>query len=106
MYRVTNTGPRTDPYGTPCVSLTVSNSKPSITTFCVLSVKYRHIQLNAVPPTPKQYFSLLSNMVWFTVPKAADKSRRIRHVTSLLSIALNKSVFTFSRAVSVEQLVW
>ena len=43
-------------------------------------------------------------MVWFTVSKAADKLRRIKHVTSLLSIALNKSVFTFSRVVSVEQL--
>ena len=45
-------------------------------------------------------------MVWFTVSKAVDKSRRIRHVTSLLSIALNKFVFIFSRAVSVEQLAW
>ena len=101
-----NTGPRTDPCGTTCVSSTASDLQPSITTFCVLPVKYEHIQLNAVPPTPKRYFSLLSNMVWFTVSKAADKSRRIRHVTSLLSTALNKSVFSFTIAVSVVQLVW
>ena len=33
-----------------------------------------------------------------------DKSKIIRHVNYLLSIALNKFVFTFSRAVSVAQL--
>ena len=106
VYRVNNTGPRTEPCGPPCVCLAAPDSRPFITTFCVLPVKYEHIQLNAVPLKPKQYFSLISNIAWFTVLKAADKSRRIRHVTSLLSIALNKSVITFSRAVSVEQLAW
>ena len=52
VYRVNNTGQRTDPCGTPCVSLTASDSKPPITTFCVLPVRYKHIQLNAVPLRP------------------------------------------------------
>ena len=44
-----------------------------IMTHCNLLVRYECILLRAVPEIPKQWFSWLSKIEWFTLWKAADK---------------------------------
>ena len=46
--------------------------------------------------------SLFVNVAWSMVSKAVDKSRKVRAVTSPLSILIMISLCTFSRADSVE----
>ena len=54
------------------------------------------------PDIPYQSESLFGNVAWSMVSKAADKSSKIRTVTSPLSISIIISLCTFSSADSVE----
>ena len=56
--RVNNSGPRTDPCGTPVSNGIVDVEILPILTKLVLAVKYEVIQLYAVPVTPKVSTSL------------------------------------------------
>ena len=106
MYKVNKMGPSMLPLGTPNMSGTGSEWAPSVSgspimTCCDLWVRYEHIQLRAVPETPKWWFSQLSKIEWLTVSKAANRSIRTRCITSCLSMAWWMSDLTLSSAVSV-----
>ena len=60
-------------------------------TDCVLSVRYEEIRLRADPVTPKIEESLEKRILWSIVSKAADRSKRARAESLLLSIASKRS---------------
>ena len=61
-YRVNNTGPRADPWGTPKTRGIGVDIKPSTTTDCVLSLRYDSNQDSANPEIPKVLSSRLNRI--------------------------------------------
>ena len=78
VYIVNNTGPNTDPWGTPHVSGMVSDMASSILTLCVRASRYISSQESALACTPNSAFSRDSSWHWSIVSKAADKSSMTR----------------------------
>jgi len=102
QYTSNSSGPSTDPWATP-TSRVVSEDRccPSFTN-CVRSCRYDWIQDSAVPDTLNSVCSRFISVEWQTVSKAAERSRPISNVTSLLSAAVWTLSRTSRSAVSVE----
>ena len=69
-----------------------------------LLVRYEWNHLSTGPESPRQCLSLFKRMVWSTVSKAADKSKKMNRTVIWLSNDIRISLLTKVRAVSVECL--
>ena len=90
MYNKKRSGPRTEPWGTPEVTLTSSDDSPSSTTVWVRPIRNDWIQFKVFPFTPKQE-SLNKSFRWFTLSKALLKSKSIKSVCFPKDSCLPKS---------------
>ena len=104
VYKIKSTDPSTEPRGAPYESVTLSDRVSLIYTDWCLFCKEEEKQILAWPDIPYMYQSesLSVNVAWSMVSKVADKSSKVRAVTSPLSILIKTSLCTFSRADSVE----
>ena len=100
VYSVNSTGPSTEPWGTPKGIRVIGESIPSSLICWLLSVKYEENQLSALPENPYQFRSLIKNISWSVVSKAADKSSKVRTVTLPWSISISKLLWIGRSAVS------
>ena len=76
IYIKNSSGPSTDPWGTPLVTLVHAEALPLMTTLCFLSVSQFSIHFNMLPLIPWA-FSFDSSRLWGTLSKAFWKSRYI-----------------------------
>ena len=94
-------GPRTEPWGTPCVTGMVLDVQLLMEMKWNLSERYELNQESAEPVMPMDDCRRLRSMVWLMVSKAALRSRRRRMVSEPESDASRRSLVTLRRAVSV-----
>ena len=107
MYMTRSRGPRTEPWGTPCVRGELGDLKLPMETNCSLAVRYDLNKVNGVPVIPKSVSSRVSSVLWQTgwwVSKAAVSSSNRRMPTRPVSAAMNRLFMTLTSAVSV--LCW
>jgi len=95
-------GPNTEPWGTPVASRVGDDLQPEHETVKVLSDRYKENQERTMPRRPNHKDKRCNRMEWSIVSKAAERSKRVRQVTSCLSMALMKSSCEAIRVVSVE----
>ena len=96
------TGSRTDPWGMPHFSSTDDDFLPATDTCWYLEDRYDATQSSARSLRPILVSSCLSSIIWSTVLKAAERSRRTKKADCFQSKAINKSFKTQVKAVSVE----
>lgn len=94
-------GPRTDPWGTPQVTVCEFEVEWPMEMYSVRFVRYDWNQLRAVPVRPMVEWSRCSRMLWSIVSNAADRSRRIRRDGEPASDDNRRSFVTLTSAVSV-----
>jgi len=84
-------GPNTEPWGTPVTSRVGDDLQPEHETVKVLFDRYEENQERTLLRRPNRKDQRCSRMEWSIVSKAAERSRRVRQVTSCLSMALMRS---------------
>ena len=94
-------GPRTDPWGTPYLIVTVLEFSLLKYTVCTRSLKYDLNQSRALPDRPRYLFKRSSRISGSKVSKAAERSKFKRIEQLLLSAARRRSFDTFNNAVTV-----
>ena len=99
-------GPRTDPWGTPQVTVWGFEVEWPMEMYSVRFVRYEWNQLRAVSVSPVVEGSPFNKMAWSTVSNAADRSRRMRKEGEPESNDIRRSFVTFTRAVSVLWAGW
>ena len=104
VYRENRSGPRTEPCGTPQSSDESEDDESPCRTQNRRLERYDRNQSAARSVKPHDECSRWSKMLWSTVSKAADKSRRTRRDSSPPSAARSRSDVTLRSAVSVEWL--
>ena len=98
---MTRMGPRTDPWGTPQVTVWGFEVEWPMKMYSVRFVRYEWNQLRAVSVSPVVEWSRFNKMAWSTGSNAADRSRRMRREGEPESDDIRRSFVTFTRAVSV-----
>ena len=71
-------GPRTDPWGTPQVTVWGIEVELPMEMYSVRFVRYEWNQLRAMSVSPVVAWNRFNKMTWSTVSNAADRSRRMR----------------------------
>jgi len=94
-------GPRTDPWGTPQVTVCCRDLALPSEMYSVLLVRYDLNQLRAVSVIPVVWCRRFRSMPWSTVSKAADRSSSMRSDGEPASAVIRRSFVTLTRAVSV-----
>jgi len=104
VYMMNKIGPRAKPCGTPHKSCTKGDLYMPPRTHCHRPWRYEWNQARTGPSNPKVTCNRRHKILWSTVSKAADKSKRTRAATSPLSTASSSSRSNMTRrtAVSVE----
>src|SRR5664279_1468742 len=73
-YNENNSGPRTDPCGTPYMHVLVDDLQSPSRTYCDRSTMYEWIQFRVEPVRPNDRSRRRSRVLLSTVSKAADRS--------------------------------
>ena len=94
-------GPRTEPWGTPQVTVCGFDLEKPREMHSVRFVRYDWNQLRGVPVSPVVRWRRFRRMSWSTVSKAAERSRRMRREGEPASDDLRRSFVTLTSAVSV-----
>ena len=97
-YSINNTGPRTEPWGTPFFTISSFDILFFHITHCVLDLRYEENQLKTWPLIPKFF----NSSEWFTVSNASFKSRKT--VVLLFPFSFSNLMFstTFTSASTVD----
>ena len=105
-YNNNNTGPKTEPWGTPQNRSADSDLIWLAVTLKLRPDRYDENQCKTDPDSPTSSLSLLSRIWWLTVSKDEDRSKRTRTVHFPESANIIMSLDTFSKAVSIEWCLW
>ena len=94
MYIVNNSGPSTDPWGTPLDICRLLDVSFPMRMYWYLSERYEANHSNAGPLTPNRYFSRCNKIEWSIMSKAALKSSNTCTTTNPTSVASIMSLCT------------
>ena len=98
MYKISNCGPRNDPWGIPHVNVQKSQSSPSTKVFCFCPVRYDLLTFGTL--------SFWKRIEWFMVSKAFFRSRKNNTLNylHLASTFIYKTVFVSTLNQTTSQL--